>query len=222
LAGLASLVGYEAGNAYVRLTENLGAISKREKKEIGKVKRNLQKLDSLPMGAITPIVFSLEKHTSLADLLAANTKVRFDLDGDGVTELWPWVKPTTGILVWDTEQRGQITSGRQMFGSVTWWLFFEDGYHALDALDDSRDGFLTGGELEGIRVWFDRNSDGISRPDEVVSLAELGIISISTRASGEDSGCPMSASGITLSDGRTLPTYDWLASPEEHKSRFPR
>jgi hypothetical protein len=222
LAGLASLVGYEAGNAYVRLAENFGDISKREEKEIGKVKRNLQKLDSLPMGAITPVVFSLEEDRTLSDLLAPGVKVRFDLDGDGVSELWPWVKPGTGILVWDPEQKGQITSGRQMFGSVTWWLFFEDGYHALDALDDSRDGFLTGSELEGIRVWFDRNLDGISRPDEVVSLAELGIISISTKASGKDSGCPTSASGITLSDGRTLPTYDWLTLPEKEESHYPR
>jgi hypothetical protein len=174
------------------------------------------------MGAITPVVFSLEEDRTLSDLLAPGVKVRFDLDGDGVSELWPWVKPGTGILVWDPEQKGQITSGRQMFGSVTWWLFFEDGYHALDALDDSRDGFLTGSELEGIRVWFDRNLDGISRPDEVVSLAELGIISISTKASGKDSGCPTSASGITLSDGRTLPTYDWLTLPEKEESHYPR
>jgi len=212
LAGLASLVGYEAGNAYVRLSENLGDISRPEEKEIAKVKSNLKKLNSLPMGAITPIVFSLEKHTSLADLLAANTKVAFDLDGDGVTELRPWVNQTTGILVWDPEQKGRITSGRQMFGSVTWWLFFKDGYHALDALDDSRDGLLMGGELEGIRVWFDRNCDGKSRPDEVVPLAEAGIISISTQASGKQSGCPMSTSGIILSDGRTLPTYDWVTT----------
>ncbi|MHC4185495.1 MAG: hypothetical protein ACYSR4_06135 [Planctomycetota bacterium] len=218
LAGLHSLVGYEAGNAYVRLSENLGAISKREEKAITKVKRNMKKLDSLPMGAITPIVFSLERHSSLADLLAANTKVRFDLDGDGVTELWPWVKPTAGIVVWDPEQKGQITSGRQMFGSVSWWLFFRDGYHALDALDDNRDGELTGTELEGIRVWFDRNCDGKSGQGEVVSLRELRIVSISTKATGKAQGCPISASGIRLSDGRTLPTYDWLTSPVERKT----
>ncbi|MHC4155819.1 MAG: hypothetical protein ACYST6_12975 [Planctomycetota bacterium] len=222
IAGLQSLVGYEAGNAYVRLSENLGDISKGEEKTIAKVKRNVQKLDSLPMGAITPIVFSLEKHTSLAGLLAPDVKVRFDLDGDGVSELWPWVKPGTGILVWDPAGEGVITSGRQMFGSVTWWLFFEDGYHALDALDNNRDGFLAAGELEGIRVWFDENRDGISLPAEVVSLADLGIISISTKPSGKDSGCPTSASGITFSDGRTLPTYDWLTSPEKEESGLSR
>ncbi len=218
IAGLQSLVGYEAGNAYVRLSENLGVTSKQQEDEIAKVKSNLKRLDSLPIGAITPIVFSLEKHASLADLLAANTKVRFDLDGDGACESWPWVKCTTGILVWDPEGKGVISSGRQMFGSVSWWLFFKDGYHALDALDDSRDGVLTGSELEGIRVWFDRDSDGKSEQSEVVSLRDLQIMSISTKATGQAQGCPMSAAGISFSDGRTLPTYDWLASPVRLKS----
>jgi hypothetical protein len=105
-----------------------------------------------------------------------------------------------------------------MFGSVTWWLFFRDGYHALDVLDDNRDGELTGTELEGISVWFDRDCDGESGQGEVVSLRELQIVSISTKATGKAQGCPISASGIRLSDGRTLPTYDWLTSPVKHKT----
>ncbi len=213
IAGLRSLVGYEAGNAYVRLSANLGIVSKEEEKEVAKVKNALQKLDSLPRGAITPIIFSLEKHASAADLLTPHRHVRFDLDGDGSPELWPWVKPTTGILVWDPEGKGVVRWGRQMFGSVSWWLFFEDGYHALDALDDSRDAVLTGGELTGIRVWFDRDGNGESGQGEVVSLKELQIVSISTKASGDDCGFPMSVSGIVLSDGRTMPTYDWLTWP---------
>ena len=48
-----------------------------------------------------------------------------------------------------------------MFGSVTWWLFFSDGYRALDTLDDNRDGRLTGSELSGIAVWFDRNTEEV-------------------------------------------------------------
>ncbi|MHC4185496.1 MAG: hypothetical protein ACYSR4_06140, partial [Planctomycetota bacterium] len=219
IAGLQSLVSHEAGQAFVRLSEKFGGNLKNQADRLSKVKKGLKKLAGLRKSRIvTPVVFSLEKRRSLADLLQPDRSVRFDLDGDGVTELWPWVKPTTGILVWDPEQRGQIISGRQMFGSVTWWLFFKDGYHALDALDDNRDGELTGSELDGIRVWFDRDCDGTSRPDEVVSLAELGIISISTKASGKDSGCPTSTYGITLSDGRRLPTYDWLTSPVEHKA----
>jgi len=72
---------------------------------------------------------------------------------------------------------------------------------------------LTGGELTGIRVWFDRYGNGESGQGEVVSLKELQIVSISTKASGDDCGFPMSVSGIVLSDGRTMPTYDWLTWP---------
>lgn len=214
LSGLRSLISHEAGNAYVRLSETLGCKSKEETKKVGKVKEGLKKLDRLPKSRIvTPIIFSLEQHRTLRDLLTPDKSVRFDLDGDGLIEKWPWVKPATGILVWDPKGDAVITSGRQMFGSVSWWLFFEDGYHALDALDDNRDGVLSGGELGGIRVWFDRNCDGISRQEEVVPLRNLRIVAIGTKASGKKNGVPMCLSGLRRSDGTTIATYDWLCSP---------
>jgi len=85
------------------------------------------------------------------------------------------------------------------------------GYRALDMLDDDRDGFLAVGELKGISVWFDRNSYGRSDSGEVVSLESLGIMAVGTRSTGCDGKSPMHASGIRLRDGRTLPSYDWIA-----------
>ena len=213
LAGLRSLVGYEAGKAYVRLMEAESPIPKEEKQKLSKVKKDLKKLDGLRIGAITPIIFSFENCSSLTSLLSSDLRVSFDLDGDGDVELWPWVKPTTGILVWDPDGKGVITSGRQLFGSVSWWLFFADGYHAIDALDDNRDGVLSGYELKGISVWFDRDCDGKSDFGEVVPLEKLSILSIATESSGKDGDCSMNVSGLTLADGRTFPTYDWIASP---------
>ncbi|MHC4475744.1 MAG: hypothetical protein ACYTEL_08860 [Planctomycetota bacterium] len=212
---LESLVGYEAGKAYIRLSQAGRSIPEEQKKRLSRVKRDLKKLDSLPDGGITPIILSLERHRSLSDLLVPDLHVRFDLDGDGVVELWPWVAPTTGILVWDPDARGEITSGRQMFGSVSWWLFFEDGYHALDALDDSRDGALSGCELDGIAVWFDRNSNGRSEPGEVSPVEQLQIVSLAIKSSGQDGDCPMNRSGVALADGRVLATYDWIVSGRE-------
>jgi len=213
LHGLRSLVGYEAGKAYVRLSEADASISEDQKNKTAKIKKDLQKLDALPIGWITPIIFSLEKHSSLSDLLAPDSRVFFDLDGNGVAELWPWVKPTTGILVWDPDRKCAITSGRQLFGSVSWWLFFADGYQALDALDDNRDGMLTGRELVGISVWFDRNCDGKSDLSEVLPLERTQIAALATKPSGKYLDSPMNAAGLTLKDGRTLPTYDWVTSP---------
>jgi hypothetical protein len=216
LEGIESLVSFEAGKAFIRLAEADSALSKNEKSNIASVRNGLKKLEALPdSGLVTPIVFTFSAHHSLADLLAPDLHVSFDLDGTGRNQLWPWVKSTTAILVWDPDRKGQITSGRQLFGSVTWWVFFADGYRALDALDDSRDGSLTGAELTGISLWFDRNANGISEPGEVVPIEETPVLSLATKATSYDNDSPVNERGLTLIDGRVLPSYDWITSPTE-------
>jgi hypothetical protein len=211
LQGLRGLVSYEAGNAYVRLWEAESSIPQQIQEKIAAIKANLATLDALPMGPITPIVFSMAANASLADLLTPEKAARFDLDGDGIIEERPWIKPTTGLLAWDADRDGRITSGRELFGSVTWWLFFSNGYRALDVLDDNRDGFLTAGELKGISVWFDRDGDGQSDDGEVVPVESLDVAAIATRPTGRDGQSPMHNAGIRFKDGRTVPTYDWIA-----------
>lgn len=214
ISGIKSLTGYEAGNAYIRLVEQNKNITEEQKKILAEMHKNIDTLGKLRIGAITPIIFSLEKSISPLDLLGRNSQVNFDLNGDGATELWPWVKTTTGILVWNEDGKGEITSGRQMFGSVTWWLFFNDGYHALDSLDDNRDGTLSDTELKGISVWFDTNSNGKSEQREIKSLDEFGIVSISTKSTTTENGWPANKTGIKLKTGESIPTYDWIATPK--------
>ena len=84
--------------------------------------------------------------------------LKSDLAGSGQAQPYTWVQPDTGILVWDPWSEGRIRSGRQLFGSVTFHMFWSDGYRALDALDDNRDGELRGNELKGLAAWFDRES----------------------------------------------------------------
>ncbi len=215
IAGLHSLVGYEAGRGYVRISESLPPTDREGKERLAAAQKNVKKLDNLPVGAITPIVFSLETVAGLSELLAPNSSVRFDLDGDGRIERWPWVKPTTGILVWDAKKTGQVKSGRQLIGSVTWWLFFEDGYHVLDALDDDRDGNLAGSELTGLAVWFDRDSDGVSNAGEVVPIEKTAIASLATKSTSRQGRSPANEAGLVMSDGRVLPTYDWVTEPAD-------
>ncbi len=116
-------------------------------------------------------------------------------------------------MVWDPQNKGEITSGRQLFGTATWWLLFPSGYAALDALDDNRDGSLSGAELKGIGVWFDKNANGRSDPGEVQSVMDFGVQAIRTRSTGSDHGMPMNTQGIVLKNGTVVPTYDWLVSP---------
>ncbi len=209
--GLREFVSYEAGTAYLRLAAVEPSIA--EANSVARVKEDLATLEGLPTGPITPIIFSTEAHRSVLDLLDPDTHVTFDLDGSGRNERWSWIRPGTGLLVWDPVNRGQITSGRQLFGTATWWLFFRDGYSALDALDDDRDRVLSGPELKGIGVWFDGNANGRSEPGEVRRVVDFGVRAIATQSTGFDHGMPMNARGIVLKDGAAVPTYDWLVSP---------
>jgi len=212
LRGLMSLVSYEAGKSYIRLVQQRGA-RKPETKTIASVQKHLAELEGKPRGPITPIIFSLAPAGGLPDLLADGAVVRFDLDGDGAPQAWPWVKPTTGLLVWDPGGRGRITSGRQLFGSVTFWMFFHDGFHALDVLDDNRDGKLAGAELVGLAGWFDRNTNGRSEPGEVIALERLGIRAIRTKPAGMAGGAPFHRAGLEMADGTTRALYDWTPHP---------
>jgi hypothetical protein len=217
--GLDSLISFEAAQAYFKLLAARGTRNDLEERRLAGVRRGLEDVEAklrasgIAAISVTPIVFHLSKTGTLEDLLAPSAWVEFDLDGDNRPEPRPWVRPDTAILVWDPTHAGIITSGRQLFGSVTWWMFFTDGYRAMDALDDDRDGRLSGPELAGLAVWFDRNTNGVSEAGEVIAIEELPIASIATRATSIEDGSPANLSGLTLSDGRILPTYDWIVPP---------
>jgi hypothetical protein len=119
------------------------------------------------------------------------------------------VKPGAGILVWDPERTGRITSGRQLFGSATWWIAWDDGFEPLAALDDDGDGLLSGDELDGISVWTDRDGDAVSDPGEVVPAREAGIAALVVRGVTTLEGVPAHPRGIVMRDGSTRPAYDW-------------
>lgn len=200
----------EAARGIVRLLGELrgGAPSDAEKEEIARVEKTSKVIEGKDHW-VTPVVFPLDDGVeSLGGLMGA-PPVRFDLDGLGVAGLWPWVGPRTGILVWDPKGKGEITSGRQLFGSVTWFVLWRDGYEPLMLLDDDGDGWLSGGELAGIAVWSDADGDGVSDPGEVVPAAAAGIDRLAAHATGLRDGVPSNDSGVRLLDGRIRPTWDW-------------
>jgi hypothetical protein len=159
---------------------------------------------------ISPIIFPLRGVGTLESLLAPGRIVSFDLAGDGAPKKWPWVNSDAGFLVWDPENQQHIDSGRQLFGSVTWWMFWRDGYAALAALDDDGNGWLEGDELAGIAIWRDINENGVCDPGEVIPLRNAGILRIAVRASGRTSKMPFNVQGIQFNDGTFKPTYDWM------------
>jgi hypothetical protein len=215
IRGLHSLVGYEAGSCWLQLAGGRG-IKPAEAELKAKIEADLKTLRGKPRGPITPIVFCLDaRPRELKDLIAPNAAVRFDLDGSGRPQRWQWVRPNTALLVWDPNGRGRITSGKQLFGSVTWWMFWRERYQPRHARDEQRHRRPAGGKRAGgPGCLFDRNGNGVSDAGEVLPLPRLGVRALSVRATGKAAdGSPSNPAGLTLSDGRQLPTYDWLAQP---------
>ncbi|MEO8352082.1 MAG: hypothetical protein ABI680_10140 [Chthoniobacteraceae bacterium] len=214
LLGLNEFVSYEAGQAFVRLAEQPAAkLSPGETAALARIQAAIDQQEKLPVGPITPMIVPLRPTGSIEELLAPNHLVEFDLRGFGVPELWSWLQPEAGLLVWDPEDQRDIRSGRQLFGSYTFQIFWPTGYDALAALDDNADGQLTGSELDGIGVWFDRNGDAVSSRDEVTPIKELGIRALATKTTGRDGSHPTNPHGVTNRDGRTTPSWDWITTP---------
>jgi hypothetical protein len=157
---------------------------------------------------VTPILIPLSDAPFDA-LVAPNAHVTFDLDGSGVPRPWGWLKPQAAWLVFDGQQTGQITSGLQLFGSVTFWVFWRDGYQALGSLDANGDGVLEGYELKGLALWQDSNGNGISEPGEVKPLSAYGIDRLSCRGESAGPGLRLSRQGVHFKDGTSRPSYDW-------------
>jgi hypothetical protein len=202
-----SMISAEAAEALLRL---LGPDAQANAAEIAAIQKKLDELHQGAAMSMTPIVIPLGEEKSLEDLLDPTKTVTFDLAGDGVARKWPWLKPTAGLLVWDRNHTGKIASGRQLFGAVSWWMFWQDGYEPLAMLDDDHDGWLTGKELEGISIWRDQNGNGVSDPGEVVPVSELDIEAIRVSPDGKVAGTLFSAAGIKFRNGATVSSYDWM------------
>jgi hypothetical protein len=182
----------------------------KDAEEISRLKKDQQTLNSMGR-AVTPIIIPLDSSAALTNLLDTTAQVSFDLDGSGLPRRWGWITSKAAWLVFDPGRTGEIKSALQMFGNVTFWIFWRDGYAALAALDDDGDGTLRGPELRGLALWNDVNRDGISDPGEVVPVEALGICAIGCTSRTHSSGIKWNPIGVTFTNGTSRPTYDWIA-----------
>ncbi len=184
----------------------------KDKAEISRLRARDTQLRKLSR-PITPIAVPLVDGLGARDIEDGNASVAFDADGSGLKRHWTWITKDAGWLVYDPTSERQITSGLQLFGSVTFWLFWKTGYDALAALDDNRDGMLTGNELIGLAIWHDSEHPGTCDPGEVKPLSVFGIVAISCRFE-RDVNHPdkiaFSPAGVCFRDGTTRPTFDLI------------
>jgi hypothetical protein len=124
--------------------------------------------------------------------------VLFDLNGDGIPECVSWTEAGSenAFLALDRNGNGRIDDGTELFGNTTpaYWggnisRHAGNGFEALrflegpdygssyvDGVLDARDSIFC-----KLLLWTDRNHNGISEPDELQSVCEAGVVSISTQ-----------------------------------------
>jgi tetratricopeptide (TPR) repeat protein len=179
----------------------------KDKDEIRKLSTFLRKPNPDLSRRYTPLVVPLKDGMNYRDCIQAGAQCSFDLDGSGPAK-WSWITPGAGWIVFDLAGKGQITSGLQLFGNVTFWLFWKNGYDALAALDDDQNGWISGNELKHIGIWQDENSNGQSEPGEVQPVAAWGIAALNTLFVRNEEGIIWSELGVQFIDGKVRPTYD--------------
>lgn len=203
-----NVLAAEAGEGITSILNKRPHTTKEERKELGSIASDLKAMRKYPQ-AVTPLVFPLQPGQRLADILDMRASVPFDLDGFKRGVNWPWVTRDAALLAWDPRRTGRIESGRQLIGSVTWWFFWENGFQVLACLDDNRDGWLKGTELQGLAVWVDVDEDACSDQGELIPIEAFGVDSLAASPQGRLEGTLFHPAGVKLRDGRVLPLYDW-------------
>ena len=144
----------------------------------------------------------------------------FDLDADGFAQRTGWVKPDDALLVIDRNGNGRIDDITELFGDGD-----TDGFTELRELDSNNDGVINAQDTEfaNLRVWQDRDQDGVSDADELQGLTAAGITSINANATESgttNAGHEVShTSTFTKSDGTTGAIVDVWFENDRHISR---
>jgi len=129
--------------------------------------------------SVPPIMLDLDGDgLELVD--SETSTIQFDMDEDGIKDRTGWIGADDGMLVLDRNHNGTIDDINEI-------SFADDSAGAISdleglrAFDTNANGLFDAGDQQfaEFRIWQDANQDGVSQADELRSLAERGVVSIS-------------------------------------------
>jgi hypothetical protein len=130
----------------------------------------------------SPIIIDLSGNGF--SLTSAANGISFDIAGSGRPIKISWTAPgaSNGFLALPGSD-GLVHNGKELFGNFTPQptTAHPNGFLALAQYDASGDGVIDASDpiYSRLRLWIDANHDGISQPEELHTLPEMGVYSIS-------------------------------------------
>lgn len=173
------------------------------------------------IAAASPLVLDIDGGgIELAALNGAGS-VYWDIDLDGFGEASGWIAGGDGLLAIDLNADGVINDHAELFGDQTG---SPNGFVALAAYDTNTDTAITSADaqFDDLLVWVDANANGRSEGDELHTLDDLGITSISLSYSNVNytiSGNEIKQESSFVINGQTRDIVDaWFAYDETNTS----
>lgn len=143
--------------------------------------------DAVAFAPRDPLAIDLDRDGIETIAIGVVDPILFDHNGDGSKTATGWLKGDDAWLVRDINRNGTIDSGLELFGVDTDITVngttrkATNGFEALAALDSNGDKVFNASDAAfgDLQVWQDLNQNGISEANELTTLSQQGITSIS-------------------------------------------